>query len=85
VVVKLAEAVPVTGGLTLELVEIDGKRPPKRSGTSRRGGAPRGARQTRQTPAKAEKDRPRPVTGLGFQRHLAHMPAAGRARDMKIV
>ena len=42
VVVKLAEAVPVTGGLTLELVEIDGKRPPKRSGTSRRGGAPRG-------------------------------------------
>jgi Exoribonuclease R len=42
VVVKLAEAVPVTGGLTLELVEIDGKRPPKRSGPPRRGGASRG-------------------------------------------
>jgi ribonuclease R len=39
VVVKLAEAVPVTGGLTLELVEHDGKGVAN-AGRGRRGGPP---------------------------------------------
>ncbi|PWK59947.1 ribonuclease R [Roseicyclus mahoneyensis] len=39
VTVKLAEAVPVTGGLTLELIEIDGKHTPVRRG--RPGTSPR--------------------------------------------
>jgi ribonuclease R len=34
--VRLAEAVPVTGGLTLELVGFDGKEMPKRAGRGRR-------------------------------------------------
>jgi len=52
VVVKLAEAVPVTGGLTLELVEIDGKSAPQ-GPRGRRGGAPR--RKAGQARAKAAK------------------------------
>jgi len=39
VVVKLAEAEPVTGGLILDLVELDGQRPPRKP--SRRGAGPR--------------------------------------------
>ena len=55
VVVKLAEAVPVTGGLTLELVEIDGKSAPQ-GPRGRRGGAPRRkAGQARAKAAKAKK------------------------------
>lgn len=41
VIVKLAEAVPVTGGLTLELVEHDGSTMPRRGGGRRRGGPTR--------------------------------------------
>ncbi len=52
VVVKLAEAVPVTGGLTLELVEIDGKNVPQ-GPRGRRGSAPR--RKAGQARAKAAK------------------------------
>lgn len=52
VVVKLAEAVPVTGGLTLELVEIDGKSAPQ-GPRGRRGGTPR--RKAGQARAKAAK------------------------------
>ena len=52
VVVKLAEAVPVTGGLTLELVEIDGKSAPQ-GPRGRRGAAPR--RKAGQARAKAAK------------------------------
>jgi ribonuclease R len=39
--VRLAEAVPVTGGLVLELIGFDGKEMPKRAGRGRPGGAPR--------------------------------------------
>jgi ribonuclease R len=35
--VRLAEAVPVTGGLTLELVGFEGKEMPKRAGRGRPG------------------------------------------------
>ena len=52
VVVKLAEAVPVTGGLTLELVEIEGKNVPQGQ-RGRRGSAPR--RKAGQARAKAAK------------------------------
>ena len=41
VTVKLAEAVPVTGGLTLDLIEIDGKHTPTRRGRPRPGSGPR--------------------------------------------
>ena len=57
VVVKLAEAVPVTGGLTLELVEIDGKRPPKGSVRPRSGGKGRG----RGKPAKPRRKLKKPT------------------------
>ncbi|MDG1531125.1 MAG: ribonuclease R [Paracoccaceae bacterium] len=52
VVVKLAEAVPVTGGLILELLEIDGKTAPKSSGSGRRygkGGGGKGAGKGRKS------------------------------------
>lgn len=52
VTVKLAEAVPVTGGMTLELVEVEGKTPPRKA-NARRGGAPR--RKAGQARAKAAK------------------------------
>ncbi len=52
VVVKLAEAVPVTGGMTLELLEIEGA-PVKRGPGHRRGSAPR--RKAGQARAKAAK------------------------------
>jgi ribonuclease R len=39
--VRLAEAVPVTGGLTLELVGFEGKEMPKRGGRGRSGAPPR--------------------------------------------
>ena len=52
VVVKLAEAVPVTGGLTLELIEIEGKSVPQ-GGRVRRGAPPR--RKAGQARAKAAK------------------------------
>ncbi|MGP1357339.1 ribonuclease R [Roseicyclus sp.] len=41
VTVKLAEAVPVTGGLTLELIELDDKAMPRRPGRARKGAPPR--------------------------------------------
>ena len=40
VLVRLAEAVPVTGGLMLELLEIDGKRVPTGRANARRSGKP---------------------------------------------
>jgi len=40
VTVRLAEAVPVTGGLILELLKVDGKAMPKSSGGARRGRGP---------------------------------------------
>jgi len=52
VVVKLAEVVPVTGGLILELLEIDGKTAPKSSGSGRRygkGGGGKGAGKGRKS------------------------------------
>jgi ribonuclease R len=52
VVVKLAEAVPVTGGLTLELIEIEGKSVPQGQ-RPRRGAPPR--RKAGQARAKAAK------------------------------
>ncbi|MCU4651689.1 ribonuclease R [Roseibacterium sp. SDUM158016] len=39
--VRLAEAVPVTGGLTLELIELDDKALPRRPGRARKGAPPR--------------------------------------------
>ncbi|WP_283644360.1 ribonuclease R [Marinovum algicola] len=44
VTVRLTEAAPVTGGIALELLEIDGERPPRGNGTGPRGrrGAGRG-------------------------------------------
>jgi ribonuclease R len=39
--VRLAEAVPVTGGLTLELIGFDGKEMPKRAGRGRGAPSPR--------------------------------------------
>jgi ribonuclease R len=46
VTVKLAEAVPVTGGLVLDLVELHGSRPPlRRGGGARRPGGPKPARR----------------------------------------
>ena len=41
VTVRLAEAVPVTGGLILELIEVDGKAPKRGPKQRRRGGPPR--------------------------------------------
>ncbi|GAA5080522.1 ribonuclease R [Roseibacterium beibuensis] len=41
VTVKLAEAVPVTGGLTLDLVELDGRSLPRRPQRGKRGAPPR--------------------------------------------
>ncbi|MFO7920412.1 MAG: ribonuclease R [Nioella sp.] len=52
VTVKLAEAVPVTGGMTLELQEIEGQTPP-RGAAHKRGAAPR--RKAGQARAKAAK------------------------------
>jgi ribonuclease R len=53
VVVRLMEAVPVTGGLTLELLSLDGAALPTASG---RGGK-RGGFQPRQPSKAAAKDR----------------------------
>ncbi|MDG4647074.1 ribonuclease R [Roseibacterium sp. SDUM158017] len=39
--VKLAEAVPVTGGLTLELIELEDRAMPRRPGRARKGAPPR--------------------------------------------
>jgi ribonuclease R len=39
--VRLAEAVPVTGGLTLELVGFEAKEMPRRVGRARPGAPPR--------------------------------------------
>jgi ribonuclease R len=39
--VRLSEAVPVTGGLTLELVSLEGRSLPRGAGQGRRGAAPR--------------------------------------------
>ncbi len=39
--VRLSEAVPVTGGLTLELVSLEGRSMPRGAGQGRRGAAPR--------------------------------------------
>jgi ribonuclease R len=51
VLVRLDEAVPVTGGLTLELIELEGKAMPRRPSRSKRGAPPR------RKQAKAEKKR----------------------------
>ena len=55
VVVKLAEAVPVTGGMTLELVEIDGKSVPRGSRHGRGAGPRRKAGKARAKAAKVKK------------------------------
>ncbi|WP_457649755.1 ribonuclease R [Profundibacter sp.] len=58
VTVRLAEAVPVTGGLTLELLTVDGKALPKGSG-GRRGKGPvrRKANKSRKKAAKVKRKR----------------------------
>jgi ribonuclease R len=58
VTVRLAEAVPVTGGLTLELLTVDGKALPKGSG-GRRGKGPvrRKASKSRKKAAKVKRKR----------------------------
>ncbi len=58
VTVRLAEAVPVTGGLTLELLTVDGKALPKGSG-GRRGKGPvrRKANKSRKKSAKVKRKR----------------------------
>ena len=58
VTVRLAEAVPVTGGLTLELLTVDGKALPKGSG-GRRGKGPvrRKANKSRKKAAKVRRKR----------------------------
>ena len=53
VIVRLTEAVPVTGGLMLELLELDGKTPPKGGGQGRRKGSSR--RKGRASPGKKRK------------------------------
>jgi len=58
VTVKLAEAVPVTGGLVLDLVEIDGHRPPRSGNTRGRGGPKRKAAQATRKRAKLRKKAP---------------------------
>ena len=55
VTVKLAEAVPVTGGMTLELVEIDGKSVPRGARHGRGGGPRRKAGKARAKAAKVKK------------------------------
>jgi len=55
VTVKLAEAVPATGGMTLELQEIEGKKPPRGGGHARGGGPRRKAGQARAKAAKVKK------------------------------
>ncbi len=55
-VVRLAEAAPVTGGLILELIELDGKRLPKGRGPSgRRGGPKRSASKGKRKAAKVQR------------------------------
>jgi ribonuclease R len=58
VVVKLAEAVPVTGGLVLDLVEIDGKAPPRTAPRRGQGGPRRGAAKTAKKRVKLRKKAP---------------------------
>ena len=53
--VKLAEAVPVTGGMTLELVEIDGKSVPRGARHGRGAGPRRKAGKARAKAAKVKK------------------------------
>ncbi|WP_044006218.1 ribonuclease R [Jannaschia sp. CCS1] len=71
VLVKLAEAVPVTGGLILELLEHDGKAPSRGSGRGARKGGGRGrgkpparrkvsASKARKTKLRKKQDRSRP-------------------------
>ena len=55
VTVKLAEAVPVTGGMTLELVEIDGKSVPRGARHGRGTGPRRKAGKARAKAAKVKK------------------------------
>ena len=55
VTVKLAEAVPVTGGMTLELVEIDGKSVPRGARHGRGAGPRRKAGKARAKAAKVKK------------------------------
>jgi ribonuclease R len=62
VLVRLAEAVPITGGLMLELLEVDGASVPTRSGRTPRGGKPvsrRGAKAGRSNEKAAKKVRRR--------------------------
>ncbi len=53
--VKLAEAEPVTGGLALELLEVEGDAPPRRPGGRRKGGARRAVSRAHKAKAKSRK------------------------------
>ncbi|MDC0737621.1 ribonuclease R [Cognatishimia sp. SS12] len=55
--VRLAEATPVTGGIALELLELDGVRPGKGGGNARRGRGPSGKRKLSAAKKKAAKTR----------------------------
>ncbi|MCI2399880.1 ribonuclease R [Aliiroseovarius subalbicans] len=55
VTVRLSEAVPVTGGLMLELIEVDGKALPRSSGRKRGKSVPRRANKARHKAAKVKK------------------------------
>jgi ribonuclease R len=63
VLVRLAEAVPITGGLMLELIEVDGASVSSVSGKARRGGKPvsrmgaRGKRKADKTAKKVQRRR----------------------------
>ncbi|TVR50188.1 MAG: ribonuclease R [Rhodobacteraceae bacterium] len=53
--VKLAEAEPVTGGIALELLEVEGEAPRRGSGTRRKGGPRRAAGRARIASTKGRK------------------------------
>ena len=55
VTVRLAEAVPVTGGLMLELLELDGASLPRGPSKARRGGPKRKLVRSKKKAAKAKK------------------------------
>ena len=57
VLVRLTEAVPVTGGLILELLELEGKALPQGSGKGRKGGKGKAMSKRRKARASAKKKR----------------------------
>ena len=53
--VKLAEAEPVTGGVALELLEVEGDAPPRRSGSRKKGGPRRSVSRAHHASGKSRK------------------------------